>query len=386
MSRRLGIETMEGRTMWSATTIELVPPDFHSAHLTFAIGRLDTAGNQTISLTMPSEGGFITNLDTSVLHFNGVFGQTSVDANLSLNDLITRDQFSMNGTSDSVQLVGSAYDGDGLQPAVITFSDNGGQQPASQGVIVGPLINQSGQDEGGSIPIHSLLAGLRNDQGLAAAERSFALSPVGKPAGSRYVARLATSSESALSGELGRGIVFEIAGGEPGVSTRQTPEVDATLQGDEPLSAIGGKRDEAELTGREHGAAQVVDQTGDIVARERSANEPTLRTAAIADHIDFTDVIASSSPSLPTTAGQGGAVMSAYNSDSELQALASAAAFEQFGEGKMAFVESSTIGNWWERSLAAMPLLVVLAMERIAAHNARRPTSEAPAKVAGKPL
>jgi hypothetical protein len=40
--------------------------------------------------------------------------------------------------------------------------------------------------------------------------------------------------------------------------------------------------------------------------------------------------------------------------------------------------EPSAIANWWGRTLGATPLLLVLALERIAAHNSRRPTSEFP--------
>jgi hypothetical protein len=48
--------------------------------------------------------------------------------------------------------------------------------------------------------------------------------------------------------------------------------------------------------------------------------------------------------------------------------------------------EPSAIANWWGRTLGATPLLFVLALERIAAHNSRRPTGEFPVEVAQNPL
>jgi hypothetical protein len=71
--------------------------------------------------------------------------------------------------------------------------------------------------------------------------------------------------------------------------------------------------------------------------------------------------------------------------DAELPALATAAAFEQLGEERAAFVESLS-GRWWERSLGLTPLLMVLAMERIAAHHSRQPKRESPTVTVRKAL
>jgi hypothetical protein len=56
--------------------------------------------------------------------------------------------------------------------------------------------------------------------------------------------------------------------------------------------------------------------------------------------------------------------------------LAAAHVFDQLGQGNAAVIESSVDGKSWLRSIGTSPLLMVLALERIAALNSRRATRE----------
>jgi hypothetical protein len=55
------------------------------------------------------------------------------------------------------------------------------------------------------------------------------------------------------------------------------------------------------------------------------------------------------------------------------------------GEGNAAVIESTVDGKSWLRSIGTSPLLMVLALERIAALNSRRATRESRIAPAKKP-
>ena len=249
------------------------------------------------------------------------------------------------------------------------------------------------REEGGSIPIQELLAGLRKEVEVASNERAASSLAAEQPTNA-YPSEhfFASSTDTTIPGEWGRAMVFEFAGGEPAAGDRASlgdrgaqPAGETTEQGDVPLSATEVRGDRDKYSGGQQRAAQHNDRAADDRTRQQDDNQVHLHGIVPAAQIGMANAvgnliegklrhIASQPQFARVEQGIDGAP---GKGDAELPALATAAAFEQLGEERTAFVESSA-GKWWKRSLGLTPLLMVLAMERIAAHHSRQPKREAP--------
>jgi hypothetical protein len=395
--RRLGVETMEGRLMLSATTGEYAPLQLHGTPVTLAVGQLDS-GEQPIRLKLMNEGGFITNLSVSdVAMPTGILNDsTSVAVLLSFRDAATNELFSLSGTSELFVNGAYALDSDGLQ-VVVFFNNNGLVARNFAGVVIPPPEKSLAREEGGSIPIQELLVGLRKEVEVASNEQAVSSLAVEKPIDAHSSKHFAASStETTISGEWGRAVVFEFAGGEPAVGERARlgdhgakPARESTEQGNVPLSTIEARGDGDSYSDGEQQAAQPNNQAADDRTGERHDNQVDVFGNGPANQIgNATGILIEGKLPRMTPQSQSARIEQGIdgapgNGDAVLPALATAAAFEQLGEEKIAFVESSG-EKWWERSLGLSPLLMVLAMERIAAHHSRQPKREAPTVTAQK--
>ena len=88
----------------------------------------------------------------------------------------------------------------------------------------------------------------------------------------------------------------------------------------------------------------------------------------------------------PAQIGQFAADWSAESANPDPSANAAAAVFDQLGEGNAAVIESKVDGKSWLRSIGTSPLLMVLALERIAALNSRRAIRESRIPATKKPI
>jgi hypothetical protein len=230
--------------------------------------------------------------------------------------------------------------------------------------------------EGGSIPIHPIFADFRQDSHLASGVKAISAHSSETSVDSLASARLQSSSDGAIAGEWGRAMVFEIAGGEPTTGDSHsldgqttTSDNDKSLQHSKPLSSVDGSQQYGKLAGHHaavpaNGAtaagAPGQSQSGQIAAIEAQllANGNLLGGLTTLGNYD------QSSATNPA----------ADNPDST--ALATAAVFDQLGRTNAAAIDSSADGKSWLRSIGTSPLLMVLALERIAALNSRRATRE----------
>jgi hypothetical protein len=386
-SRKLGVELMEGRMMLSATGFEGAVPLVDTTQISFFPLRYMGSYAHVAFTVPPNDGGYI-NSD-ALTGITRAYGQ-----NLSTADgVIPQQLFGVAGQSLDVVPIWqtnnsffSDSDTNGLQPAVIVASV-GNDSPLTHmaPVVVGPSPSMPGPSEGGSIPIHAIFADFHQDSHLASGVKA-----VSSPAGETSVESLASARrlsapDNAISGEWARAMVFEIAGGEPTASDSHslggqhtTSDSDPTLQNSKPLSSVDAPQQNVKLVTR-HTSGQPTEVALIGEPGQQQATQSNEQLAAIVAQL-LKDGKLTTDASAPTALGQ----LLVDNPD--IATLASAAAFDQLGEENAPMIESSVDGKSWLRSIGTSPLLMALALERIAALNSRRATRELRIEAAKKPL
>jgi hypothetical protein len=376
ISRRLSVELMEGRLMLAATALNGLASAAESP--------LSSA--QASLIAQPAEGGFInTNVASTAPRSHGMFSAGEVAIVFS-NDQVT-DQLFLGGVSQELHFNNySPIDGNGLQPVAMASSISQGVfQTRLAPVVAGPTGSTPGPTEGGSIPIHMILADLRSDVGLASTRNSVSSLAAETSVDSLVSARRISTSDGAIAGEWARALVFEVAGGEPvatDVDTLREPRPttsgsEETLKRREPLSSVELQQDGMTLANRHEAAKQAGEGSSDNgqAVQQSARSSGPISTAANPSN--------SAAVSRMAAGGEQSAGLSASNDSNDfggenpgIPAAATAVAFDQLGEEKAAVIERAVDGKSWLRSIGTSPLLMMLALERIAALNSRRSTRE----------
>jgi hypothetical protein len=397
-SIRLGVELMEGRMMLAASVLDAPQVGSDIGDYVIPAAQINAAGSYQIQMLYGIQAA-----DVGYLQFDSVSGVAdSVSWNLlsprqaehstSVAGLITRDfdfpraiGVDHDGTyqnwSDNV----SFGDGSVLKAVAIlpTWNTLGAPTAAIIPIVVGPSQTGPNVSEGGAIPIHPIFADFRKDSHLASGVKP--ASPAAETTvASLTAARSAATADGAIAGEWARATVFEIAGGEPTTSDSQrdqpaaTSGTDQALQDTKPLSSVKtlqqnerlASRNAAETQsdgspaspGQTHSAQDYGQPSSDLSALLANGK---LTSDAAGPHFNF------------NTLG---------SNNLKISTVAAAAVFDQLGEGNTAVIESTTDGKSWLRSIGTSPLLMVLALERIAAFNSRRATRESRVAAAKNPL
>jgi hypothetical protein len=236
-----------------------------------------------------------------------------------------------------------------------------------------------GVSDGGSIPIHAIFADFRKDSHLASGVKTASSTAAETSVDSLASARRASTPDTAVAGEWARAMVFEIAGGEPTASDSHSPsDTGETLEHSEPLSSVETPQPNAKLANRNASASPNEGYPVGESAQPQAAQSNGQAAAAMVQPPAGRMLAADSAD--PASAGQ----LSAENPD--VTAFAATAVFDQLGKENAAAIESSFDGKSWLRSIGTSPLLMVLALERIAALNSRRATRESRIAPTTKPL
>jgi hypothetical protein len=209
-------------------------------------------------------------------------------------------------------------------------------------------------------------------------------------AGARPSARLADSSQKAIAGEWARAVIFEFAGGEPGLGEhvglgdRRAPSQDIdTKFGEGPLSSVEFHRAATDSTDRQD-AALIIGSGHDDTLEQQSQRAET-QSAIAFYRTSRSDLFGSSNSGSPRSdsslsavdaPADGAAILRARSVDGAT--LVTEAAFDQMGPSRMAIVESSAASSRWTRYRGAAPLIMVLALERLASINSRHSAMESP--------
>jgi hypothetical protein len=327
--RPLRVELMENRLMLSTTTFELAPVESQVPSNTPSSWQ----SPDRIRFLMPGwggEGGFITDSAGSIrLHLSGQFASASDIVTVSLADLNYDGQAFTVQANGVLHLNREIYHAAGIRPLVF-FPDNMPEHasPNERFVAARNEVSTPSQ-EGGSISLQTVLTGMQTGERLAASQTTSLLVTAAKPI---------EASDSGVSSELARAIVFEIAGGE---------------------------RDGYKPTDDTQQTRQLKENTRQFDTDGQQANQPNGEKVPPVDRFGLFD------PQVMPTQGQLASTPQPDSDASETAETASALAFEQFGEGTAAIIESSERQRW-NRAIGTMPLLMMLALERIAAHSSRR--------------
>jgi hypothetical protein len=395
-ARKLRVEQMESRTMLSGTSV-LAPFDFSVSQ--FAVYnaqffQLNAPAKYTVAVIapvqdVPHEGGFI---NVGATLNRDVAGRTSYLTSdyLTLRaEVLAARQLSPAGINE---LAATNYFADlnnfadwavtasaGLQPVTFGAYDSTTEfGPTAPTFVINPSENKVGQNEGGAIPLHPIVAGIREE--LAFASRD-SLASSSARLNSQSSARLVAASERAISGEWARAAIFEFAGDD-------SDSHNSSWSIDEPNPAAAAQstpKDDDTLFSADIEQAKVTPKPA-----EAPAQQPGTHSAAV-------DQATVPAAVVNMTAAQKGAVVLAVATSANDAAkaigevadgtiLASDAAFDQLGQDGAAYVESSSDRSIWSRTrAAATPILMVLALERIAAINSRRATKERPSEFVQRP-
>jgi hypothetical protein len=371
--RRLGIELMESRWMLSTTTADLPAAPLGPQYSVPQNGFVSVAA-RNVYATASVDGGYI-NLDSSPTITRILPGGPKIDeltgASISGNGLSSFSHYTNHSTSTDTPFI-PAVGGDGLQPGVIVTSGDGiGLEPNIRPIVAPPLANGPGQADGGTIPIHTLLTDLQNDERVASQLKSQWSVSNSTPT--------AAAPVTAISGEWARAMVFEIAGGEPAESQARhdgqsaKENNDDLMQHDEPLSITerhraperSGKWDE-NMPVRADGKAAAIGAL--------PANESVFQTVSMVERTVAAELLQEFSGD-EVHAGLAESMSPASSNADEPTIAALNSAFDHFA-GNAAKVESSSNRDSWSRWFGVSPLPMILALARIAAANSRRASAE----------
>lgn len=377
--------------MLSATGIDSSQPIPEMTQSTLIPVQISFAGAYFNLDRSSTDGGLISGTLTGIqaamatdVQFDSTFSLNAVTgSNVTTFRFNSVDSNSLQPRSPNFQLYDSPLlSGNGLKPEVIAASPNTSSLDfTSQPVVIGPSPSTPGISEGGAIPIHAIFADFRKDSQLASGVKAIASSAAETSVASLASARQHVTSDNAITGEWARAMVFEIAGGEPtndlrtpGAQSTTTSNSDESLQNAQPLSSIETPQQNGELSNR-HAAIQA-NAAYPLGATGQPVSDETNGQVAIAEPQLLGNDKLTANASAPVSVSQFTAENLLNAERSDANPFAAAAAFDQLGQGNSPIIDQPVDGKSWLRSIGTSPLLMVLALERIAALNSRRATRE----------
>jgi hypothetical protein len=395
------MESMEGRLM-----LATIVSDFLTVGLTPAEIGMDTVQPAFTASPLPftplsREGGFI------IPPFSP--GTNSIDYDIAdhaltpeenpANSLIQRpteaninSTNSTKGTNTSdITLSTESSDGAGslhsfgnfeIEPAVMTSLDTF----RSTSGFIGPVVAVSyraelGRDEGGPISIAAVLTSIRPLEYLESQElgpSQLAVEASGESSAAPRLADGGGSTDRQIYSELARAMVFEIAGGEP-ANVSGPPRPDHLHFNDQPRDQANpgfyrpvSYHDESVPppdAGKERVGRSIPTRPATFV-RQAGGNHSIVSAPQQARRVE--ELVGELLPPMPLSGRKSVGTGALPSSSSTELPSAHAQAFENLGEEAEAAADSPAIALSWRSALNATPLLMVLALERIAASNSRR--------------
>jgi hypothetical protein len=389
---------MEGRLMLSTVIANI---DFAPLNLSIIQFSLDSTGGKPgetspVAMAVASEGGFINtqfltlNREATSASYTPVLSYPDPDlTESSVSQLSIRDQAELKGLLDgdtsyiaSVNLGPAAavdapvIGGFELRPSVIPVWDSSPERPSVDPTFVtvreGPVLSE----EGGAIPIEPVLSDIAKlarptlGQDVAGAAPSDDLEAAGSPP------RLAATSPAeggAISGELARAMAFELAGGEPAESQRSAR---TDHQGAAPTPDGSSPRAREPLSSA-HGAASnvlTIHSRAIPSADDMEGRQPALIPGTVGEFASGMQraVGHAIGPFVGPKLMVANVPMAMAPTTAAPLDRAREEAFEEFDIQELAAGPSLGLESSLRGALNATPLLMILALERIAASNSRR--------------
>lgn len=395
--RKLSVERMEGRLMLSATaeklpSIDLMTIADFDANLYF-VSSLDRYTSNFAQV----DGGLIS---TGSVNVTPTITDSYVPNLDSDSPLVFSGDGSTHGFSDSGGL--NAWDIElntsgtgGLQPITIVRSWPGGVLEASSSRATFPTAKIAVTEEGGSISLPTLIAGLRQEktsQESSIGSAVAAVKEVSTPSSS-------PSSPNSLSGEWARAAVFSMVGNErdglmeqPLHRGRNTSAGEPNYSNTPAAGTNGSPRGAAKPTATSDSASNTSNSPTASEASTSATGKQEPRTSAV-QSIQAIPVAAwrfdlqhAATIPLPTAVFMRDVVARDSVGAADMRTSASlTAAYDEIGNDSTATGSTFSASNLWRRRGVAAPLLLVLAIERIAAINSRESAKSAAMPKIGQP-
>ena len=362
---------MEGRLMLSVSSVSAQPAYALMAPAHSQIGNFAPIVGQSVSSSRAREGGYIDNSYTPVL-------QDGIDTTaFSVDQLHASDQDSTGAGSD-VLMANTSLGSNGSVASL--NSDNyaihvmvdGGQ----------PILNRFSNDgygqEGGMTPIESIMVSM----GPGAERMTFAPpsarntvpTPMLGEVAVNVSAPISKSPTQEISGEWARAAVFEIAGGEPfeGLhehssygQTNASPNQNVVPRDVQPTKAVDAEQDATHLAEQRSPAQRAIYAlTADVGSLKQGAE------GRQASHLAALTM----RPDGATTAKRFGFELRDDTAEHVMQTNAprqetASPAIDETDSRRASLVQPASEEQALRRSLGIVPLLLMLALERVALRN-----------------
>jgi len=391
LSRRLALESMEGRLMLSAASLDFTSLSSHISQLNLQ------NDNQVVHVSTQVEDGYITfDFSLSGRASDSNSPQSGISLyNDAVQDLVNHNALLQSDTNITWNLFDSADAmSNGIRPVVIVVADGDG---SFQNFIGPPLLGNSESsthwEEGGAIPIESILTQVPA-LGAEPGKVSTTLISAKSAAASHNIGRLTPSSAmpDVVTGEWARAVAFETAGGEKGAerSATQTGRNNSNSTPIESIRVGSGPLSNS----APNAAATAHGKKAFVAAQELSADGSSGVTNAVLHGPNslprdqgMLDILSSFPVVTQIAHLEMADASSEANSASDAAILdfSYAEAFQQLGEQEET-ANYSLVADYTRRFVGAMPLLTILALERITARNSRRVNKESSAAPLRQPM
>lgn len=395
--RKLSVERMEDRLMLSATTAEVPTVDVKSL--------ADFDSNLYFVSSLDRYTTNFAQVDGGLISMGSVNGTPTVTDNYVPNldadsPLVFSGDSSAHGFSDSgglnlwdIELSTSGTGG--LQPITIVRSWPGGVLEASSSRATFTTAKTTIPEEGGSISLPTLIAGLRQEKtsqessvGSAVATAKEVSTPSSPP-----------SSPTSLSGEWARAAVFSMVGNERDGLTEQPLHRGRNMSAGEPdysstpaAATNGIPRGAAKPTATSDSASNpnksptVNEASSSATGKQepRTSAVQSIRAVPVAAW-RFDPQYAATIPLTTAVLMRDFVARDSAGAEDKRTSAHLTAAYDEIGNDSASAGNVFSANSLWRRRGVAAPLLLLLAVERIAALNSREAAKSTAAPKIGQP-
>jgi len=393
-ARRLSFERVEGRLMLSGDAQDFISWDAYSSEFRIAIYPLGAAPVNLAPVEYV-EGGFIQpGAVLSGYSADGAFDSVTTRANSNVlvsGPTITADYNHSDSSGVTFNFGGVHLDTPAIPVIVFPGTDSdAGTTFVDQPATAGPPPVEVTADEGGAIPINSILAFVgqtdtwKSGERLASSASQTGRSHWGMPAA------VGRTQVHEIAGEWARPAMLEMAGGEP-ASVEQpsdTRHEQTSMLNDGNnmrLGRLGSSGSTADTPASDSRSARDFDgsdRSADSVAPEEAAYQTERLSATSRQPVSFvltSHAASADSPAKPNSTAATQSANRETDSAVELNTVnesAVAEVYDQLGTNEGVGAQAVFNRDAWRDSWKATPLLMILALERIAASNSRRAKTE----------
>lgn len=391
--RRLRVEPMEARLMLSVSSYGIDYSNLQVSEFPEDNYRLVFAPAQIATPSAGIEGGFI-NLGSDVVTSNFSDADDTTVLQIGQSHSLSTDLHELYATGLNTEDRVATVQGNGGLPALRYF--NVGPNLVLEAVPTSTVVklkdNQLSSSEGGAISIPTLVASMQREEHVATNEESSLPTAIDSTSEPHRSVRSASSAKSLISGEWARAAMFETVSSERGAN--QLPDAsdgransaadDSSAPANSTPVSAKATSDENKILGQHDDASEKNNRSVPADRRRQQTSDSVVRPAVY--RIEATDwnwvgnLQRVASLAAPAASGrQAINDLAADADDANSVVLATDAMFDELGRPSAGVIESVPGDESSLATRSAVPLLMILALERIATFNSRQSARTLPA-------